>query len=39
MDILDVDTKETQRIWQSSPPYLESPGLLLNDSDTEAPIK
>lgn len=31
MDLLDVDSGETQRLWQSQPPYLETPGSLLSD--------
>ena len=31
LDLLDVDTGETERLWQSSPPFLESTGSLLCD--------
>jgi hypothetical protein len=31
MDLLDLETKETQRLWESSPPYLESLGALMSD--------
>ena len=37
MDVLDTETHETQRLWQSSPPYLEDLGSLLNDKH-EQPI-
>ncbi len=33
LDLLDVETKETTRLWQSSPPYLESLASLLSDRD------
>lgn len=33
LDLLDVQTKETTRLWQSSPPYLESLASLLSDRD------
>ena len=42
--MLDLDTKETRRLWQSSPPYLESVGSIMNDAvaadgaDADAPI-
>lgn len=26
VDVLDLETKETQRLWRSSPPYYESTG-------------
>lgn len=31
LDLLDVDSKETRRLWQSSPPYLESVGSIMSD--------
>ena len=31
LDVLDLETKQTQRLWQSSPPYLEDTGSLLCD--------
>ncbi len=33
LDLLDLDTKQTRRLWQSSPPYYESAGTLMNDGD------
>ena len=33
LDLLDVDTGTTKRLWQSSPPFLESSGTLLVDAD------
>lgn len=38
LDILNIDTKETERIWQSSPPYLESTSSILSDLEP-GPIK
>ena len=38
LDVLDLETKETQRLWQSSPPYLEDTGSLLCDQHDQ-PIK
>jgi dipeptidyl aminopeptidase/acylaminoacyl peptidase len=37
LDVLNLDTKETKRIWQSSPPYLEGTSSILSDLD-DAPI-
>ena len=31
LDVLDLETKQTQRLWQSSPPFLEDTGSLLTD--------
>lgn len=31
LDLLDVDTKQKRRLWQSSPPFFESSGTLLVD--------
>lgn len=31
LDVLDLETKQSQRLWQSSPPFLEDTGSLLND--------
>ena len=31
LDLLDIDTMETKRIWQSSPPFYEAPGSLMCD--------
>ena len=31
LDVLDLETKQSQRLWQSSPPVLEDTGSLLND--------
>lgn len=33
-----MDTKETKRLWQSTPPFLEYPMNLLNDLD-DRPIR
>lgn len=33
LDLLDLETKETQRLWQSSPPYLESTGSIMSDAN------
>jgi hypothetical protein len=33
LDLLDVDSKETTRLWQSSPPYLESVGSIMSDNN------
>eukprot|EP00878_Enallax_costatus_P006199 GHUV01006499.1.p1 GENE.GHUV01006499.1~~GHUV01006499.1.p1 ORF type:complete len:627 (+),score=153.93 GHUV01006499.1:1175-3055(+) len=38
LDLLDIDTKETTRLWQSSPPYLESLGSIMSDNNHDAPI-
>ena len=38
LDLLDVNTKETRRLWQSTPPFLEYPVNLLNDLD-DRPIR
>ena len=37
VDVLDVDTKQTKRIWQSSPPFHETAGSLLT-TDTEGGV-
>lgn len=34
--MLDIETHETQRLWQSSPPFLEDTGSLLNDRHDQA---
>lgn len=35
MEVLDLDTKATERIWQSQEPYLEAPvGTVLNERAT-----
>jgi hypothetical protein len=31
LDLFDLETKEATRLWQSSPPYLESTGSILSD--------
>jgi hypothetical protein len=36
LDVLDLETKETRRIWQSQPPYYEYTSSIL--SDPEEPI-
>lgn len=33
LDTLDLDTMATRRLWQSAPPYFESPGSILSDTD------
>lgn len=33
LDLLDIDTMETTRLWQSSPPYLESIGSIMSDNN------
>jgi hypothetical protein len=33
LDLLDLDTKEAQRLWQSSPPYLEATGSIMSDAN------
>lgn len=33
-----MDTKETRRIWQSSPPHYEYTSSILSDLDTERPV-
>ena len=38
LDVLDLESKQTQRLWQSSPPYLEDTGSLLYDQHDQ-PIK
>ena len=38
LDLLDVGTGETRRLWQSSPPFFEYTLNLLNDLD-DAPIR
>lgn len=32
VDLLDLSSKETLRLWQSSPPQLERPGSIMSDS-------
>ena len=31
LDVLDLETKQTQRLWQSQPPFFEDTGSLLCD--------
>eukprot|EP00879_Flechtneria_rotunda_P026301 GHRR01028036.1.p1 GENE.GHRR01028036.1~~GHRR01028036.1.p1 ORF type:complete len:835 (+),score=219.07 GHRR01028036.1:164-2668(+) len=38
LDLLNLDTKETRRLWQSSPPYLEGVGSIMSDNNDDAPI-
>lgn len=33
LDLLDIDSKESTRLWQSSPPYLESVGSIMSDNN------
>jgi len=39
LDLMDLDSKETRRLWQSSPPYLESIGSIMSDDNEDAPIQ
>ena len=38
LDLLDLDTRETKRVWQSSPPYYEFISSILSDVE-DGPIK
>jgi dipeptidyl aminopeptidase/acylaminoacyl peptidase len=38
LDLLEVDSKETKRIWQSEPPFYEYTSSILSDLDTSKPI-
>jgi len=38
LDVVDLASKETDRIWQSSPPYFEVAGSLMNDSEDDEDI-
>eukprot|EP00798_Chlamydomonas_sp_ICE-L_P008109 gene8109-1355_t len=38
VDLLDLDTKETQRLWESSSPYYETPGSIMSDADFDKPV-
>ena len=38
LDLLEVDSGETRRIWQSSPPHYEYTSSILSDLDTSKPI-
>jgi hypothetical protein len=33
LDLLELDTKATTRLWQSSPPFLESVGSIMSDAN------
>jgi hypothetical protein len=33
LDLLDIDSGETTRLWQSAPPFLESVGSIMSDGD------
>jgi hypothetical protein len=33
LDLLDLDTKEATRLWQSSPPFLEATGSIMSDAN------
>lgn len=39
LDLLDIDTGATSRLWQSAPPYYEQLGSIMSDVDGESPIK
>ena len=39
VDTLDVETGETQRLWQSQAPFYEVPGVLLNDLQYTQPLR
>lgn len=32
-DLLDLDSKDRRRLWQSSPPFLESVGSIMSDNN------
>ncbi|KAF8067166.1 hypothetical protein HT031_002213 [Scenedesmus sp. PABB004] len=38
LDLLDLDSRQTTRLWQSAPPHLESVGTIMSDADHDAPI-
>ena len=38
LDVLDVDTKATQRLWRSTPPHYEYTSSILSDADSDAPV-
>lgn len=38
LDLLHVDSKESRRIWQSSPPHYEYTSSILSDLDTDRPV-
>jgi hypothetical protein len=33
LDLLNLDSKEATRLWQSSPPFLESVGSIMSDNN------
>lgn len=33
LDVLEVDSKATRRLWQSSPPFFETTSTILSDED------
>ncbi|MEW5303425.1 MAG: hypothetical protein WDW36_006118 [Sanguina aurantia] len=39
LDVLDLSTKSTERLWQSAAPYYEQLGGFMNDTDPAVPIK
>lgn len=38
LDLMDLDSKETRRLWQSNPPYYENLGSIMSDDDPDKPI-
>jgi len=39
LDLLDLDTQQSRRLWQSSPPYYEVPGSIMSDTDPDSPVQ
>lgn len=39
LDLLDLSTRETERLWQSSPPFYESTSSILSDADGDGPLQ
>jgi hypothetical protein len=37
LDLFDLDSKEARRLWQSSPPFLESVGAIMSDFNHVSP--
>ncbi|KAJ9509690.1 hypothetical protein QJQ45_011313 [Haematococcus lacustris] len=38
LDVLDIDTGTSTRLWQSSAPHYEQPGSIFNDTDDSQPV-
>ena len=34
LDLLDLETKQTTRLWQCDPNFYETPGSIMSDGDT-----